>query len=48
MWVLFATKAGGDLAAYFEPAKATMKPPYESCKIITIWKLDEGSQMLFL
>lgn len=27
---LFATNAGGDLAAYFEPAKATIFPPAES------------------
>lgn len=32
MYVLFATKAGGDLAAYFRPANATMYPPYESYK----------------
>lgn len=27
IYVLFATKAGGDLAAYFRPANATMYPP---------------------
>lgn len=32
MYVLFATKAGGDLAAYLRPANATMYPPYESYK----------------
>ena len=30
MYVLFATKAGIDLAAYFLPANATIYPPYES------------------
>ena len=31
VYVLFATKARGDLAAYFRPAKATMYPPTLSC-----------------
>lgn len=29
MWSLSATKTGGDLAAYFRPANATMWPPKE-------------------
>lgn len=33
VYVLFATKAGMDLAAYFLPANATMYPPYESCHV---------------
>jgi hypothetical protein len=35
LYVLFATKAGRDLAAYFRPANATIYPPKSPCKAPT-------------